>query len=126
MYKLFDYHNVNNLIVEVSEPVKEVYGNKGHKNGETKYKIPIKIINNSDEIKFVQVIKIVGYDKKRNNILNISTNLRRNILPKSEFSMTICPNKEISDIDYIFVKIGNHHDLKNFRHHHLKTVKSNS
>ena len=116
MYRLFDYHSTEGLIVEVLEPVKKVYGDKDH--SEIKYKIPIKIINNSDKTKFVQVIKIVGYDKKRNNILNISTNLRRDILPKSEFSMTICPNKEISDIDYIFVKIGNHHDLKNFKHKH--------
>lgn len=120
IYKLFDYHNTDGLIVEVSKPIKEVYGSKDHKSSEIKYKIPIKIINNSDKIKFAQIIKIIGYDKKSNNILNISTNLRREILPKSEFNMTICPDKEIYEIDYIFVKIGNHHDLKHFKHQHFK------
>ncbi len=118
IYKLFDYHSTDGLIVEVSEPIEEIYGNKEHKNSEVKHKIPIKIINKSNKVKFVQVIKIIGYDKKRKSIFNISTNLRRDISPKSEFNMTICPDREISEIDYVFVKIGNHHDLKHFKHQH--------
>ena len=116
IYKLFDYHSTDGLIVEVSEPIEEIYGNKEH--SEIKYKIPIKIINNSNKVKFVQVIKIIGYDKEGNNILNFATNVRRDILPKSEINLSICPAKKISEIDYIFVKIGNHHDLKHFKHQH--------
>ena len=101
--------------IELFEPIKEEYGDEYSVNKQIKYKIPIKIINNSNESKFVQTIKIIGYDEN-NNILNLSTNLRKDIPPHSEFNVSICPDKKIGELDFIFVKIGNIHDLKNFHH----------
>ena len=115
IYKLFDYHNTEGLEIELFEQIKEEYGDKDSANKQVKYKIPIKIINHSNKTKFVQTIKIIGYDEN-NNILNLSTNLRKDIPPHSEFSLSICPGKKIGELDFIFVKIGNIHDLKNFHH----------
>jgi hypothetical protein len=32
--------------------------------------------------------------------------------------VSICPDEEIGELDFIFVRIGNIHDLKNFHHNH--------
>jgi predicted Zn finger-like uncharacterized protein len=115
-YKLFDYHNAEGLKIELSKPIKEEYGDDNF-NRQVRYKIPIKIINDSDKTKFVQTVKIIGYDEN-NKILNMSTNLRKDIPPHSEFNVSICPDEEIGELDFIFVGIGNIHDLKNFHHNH--------
>jgi predicted Zn finger-like uncharacterized protein len=113
IYRLFDYHNTEGLEVELFETIKEEYGDEHSANKQIKYKIPIKIINNSNKNKFVQTIKIIGYNEN-NNILNLSTNLRKDIPPHSELNVSICPDKKIDELDFIFVKIGNINDLKNF------------
>ena len=112
-YKMFDYHNTDGLELKIMK-LKKLRHFEGQDNQKKQYEIPIKIINHTNETKFLPVIKVIGYDTDCNKAVNLFTSIRRNINPYSTLKINLRTNEIIERIDFIIAKMGNTHDLKSF------------
>ena len=109
-YRIFDYHDINGLEVIVKNPSK--IGNSAKIKEGVAYKIPVSIINTSNQLKHLHAVKVVAYDNKNNIILNLIANIRDNIPAKSKFDIGLKSGILYKEIKKIDAKIGNYHDIK--------------
>ena len=112
-YRLFDYHNVDGLELKVMKLEKVQY-TENKDNKKAQYEIPLKIINNTDKTKFLQVIKIIGYDIDCNKSINLSANIRKRIPARSELNVSLRTEEIVEKIDFMIAKMGNADDLRDF------------
>jgi hypothetical protein len=114
IYKLFNYHNIDGLKLKVMKPKKL---NDLGISGESKveYAIPLKIVNQSGEAKFLQMIKVACYSVDGDKIANLSVNLSKEIPAHAELDIVLRANELSQNVDFAIAKMGNFYDLSDFK-----------
>ena len=112
-YKMFDYHNTDGLELKIMK-LRKLRNFEGQDNQQKQYEIPIKIINHTNKTKFLPIIRVIGYGKNCSNVINLFTNIRRDIMPNSALEINLKTDPIVEKIDFIIAKMGNIQDLRNF------------
>ncbi|WPX95962.1 zinc-ribbon domain-containing protein [Candidatus Bandiella euplotis] len=124
IYKPFDYHNTDGLNLSVGQFSKIGEPNTINKEGRVQYLIPVKIINNTDKARFLQTIKVLGYTTAGNKIINLSTNISKEIAPNSELDITFKTNYLETELNLVIVKMGNLNDLRDLKYEDFIRIQS--
>jgi predicted Zn finger-like uncharacterized protein len=120
-YKVFNYHNVDGLSLQVMKLERlENFGDQDNK--KIQYAIPLKILNKTDKAKFLQTVKVAGYDRNGGKITNLSINVSQYISAHSELDIVLKTNELSQEMGFVVAKMGNSYDLNGF--HHKASIKN--
>ncbi|MFQ3307081.1 MAG: putative Zn finger-like uncharacterized protein [Candidatus Midichloriaceae bacterium] len=108
-YSHFGYYNVEKLEIKISDPVKKLWQDKD--DGMYYYEIPIKIINKEALAKYVPIINIKVYNKKKLKLFDLQGNIRKSIPVNDELNIIMKTNPTNEEIGSITALIGNANDM---------------